>query len=174
MGARSGIGAADGDQLPVRVAEVDQSQRVGLLRQHSAGKNQIGPGNIVARSRLSIAVDEARRPAGRQHRSDGDQAQRGRRTANSHKIARFGKAPERVRDEKRIEHQYVAAARRVHGSSQTRFPVYLGTSRFILQLWRTSQTEQLIAVAASRLPFKCLFDQNLLRRTAAPYMWVMN
>jgi len=133
MGARSGIGAADDDRLLVRVAKVDQPQRVGLLRQHSAGENQIGPGHIVARDRLGIAVDEARRPAGRQHRGDGDQPKRRRRTANSHKIARFSKAPERVRDEERIKHEYVAGSRRVHGYSPRRFPVHLGTSHFILQ-----------------------------------------
>jgi hypothetical protein len=148
MGARSGIGAADDDRLPVRAAKVDQPQRVGLLRQHAAGENQIGPGNIVARDRLGIAVDEARCPACRQHRGDGDQPQRRRRTANSHKIARFSKAPERVRDEERIKHEYVAGSRHVHGSSQRRFPVHLGTSYFILQPCVTSQGEQLIALAA--------------------------
>ena len=38
----------------------------------------------------------------------------------------------------------------------------------------TSQTERLIALAARRLPFKCRFDENLLRRSTSPYMWVMN
>ena len=43
----------------------------------------------------------------------------GRRYA--HKAADFSKAPERVRDEERIKHEYVAGSRRVHSYSQTGF-----------------------------------------------------
>ena len=62
MGTRSDAGPADGDGLSPRVAEVDDVERVALLRQHAAGKDQIGPVEVAVGQFLGVAVDQPNRP----------------------------------------------------------------------------------------------------------------
>ncbi|MEY9897892.1 hypothetical protein ABIA44_002066 [Bradyrhizobium sp. USDA 329] len=116
VGARGGIGTADDHRLASGAAELDQAQRVGLLRHHPAGEHDVGPGEIVVAERRRVAIDQPDRPALGQHRGDGDQAQGGGRALDAHHFAGFAKAPEGLCREQRVEHQHVAGTRHVHGT----------------------------------------------------------
>ena len=55
-------GSANGDRLAARMAEIDDFQRIALLRQHAARHHEVGPGDILVGQFLGIAVDQAHRP----------------------------------------------------------------------------------------------------------------
>ena len=68
MRRRRRPGAADDDGLAARTAEIDDIERVVLLRQHAAGQDQIGPIEVVVAQLLGVAVDQPQRPRTRQQR----------------------------------------------------------------------------------------------------------
>ena len=101
-------GAADDDRLAARAAEIDDVERVALLRQHAAGHHQVGPVEVVVAQFLGVAVDQPQRPGRRQQRRDRDQAERRRRIFGAEDFARPPEIPECVRIEPRIDQKRVA------------------------------------------------------------------
>ena len=108
FGRRGDAGAADDHRLAVPVDQVDQHQRVGFLRHHPAGHDHVGPGKIRVGQFFSIAVDEPDVPMLRQHRRDGDEAERCPRVFRADDLAGRPVVPERVGGEAGKHEQDVA------------------------------------------------------------------
>ena len=62
VGTGADCGPADGDGFSARTAEVDDVERVDLLRQHAASHDQIGPVKITVRQFLGVSIDQPNRP----------------------------------------------------------------------------------------------------------------
>ena len=58
--------AANDDRLSASVTEIDDIECVALLRQHPAGKDHIGPIDVVVGQFFGVAVHQPDRPGGRQ------------------------------------------------------------------------------------------------------------
>ena len=105
MRARRDVRPADHDRLAARMAQFDQAEAVGLLEEHAAGHDHVGPVDVGGREVFGIAVDEPEFPVLRQQRGDRDQAERGGRIARADELAGSRVAPERIRHELRIDEQ---------------------------------------------------------------------
>jgi hypothetical protein len=67
------------------------------LHSHAADKGKVSPSQVFAGQLGHVDVDQALRPARRQHRGDCQQAQRWRGGVSAHEPQRVFEAPERVR-----------------------------------------------------------------------------
>ena len=111
--ARHGVGAADRHRLAAPATHLDDLERIVFLRQHPAGHDEIGPGEVGVGQLFRVAVDEAQIPRRRQQRGERDQAERRRRAARPPNIADRLQVPERIRIELR-KHQERVRARSRH------------------------------------------------------------
>ena len=112
MRRRCHPGAADDDGLAARAAEIDDIERVVLLRQHAAGEDQIGPVEVVVAQFLGVAVDQPQRPKTRQQRRQRDQAQRRRRIFGAEEFSGALEIPKGIRVE--VEDRSKARCRPLH------------------------------------------------------------
>jgi hypothetical protein len=108
MGKRRDAGAADGDGFAVGAAEIDDVERVALLRHHPAGEDQIGPAQVVVAQFLGVAIDQPQRPGRRQQRRKRYQAERWRRIFGAEDFSGPGEIPKGVRIETRVDQKRVA------------------------------------------------------------------
>ena len=108
MRRRCHPGAADDDGLAARTAEIDDIERVVLLRQHAAGQDQIGPVEVVVAQLLGVAVDQPQRPKTRQQRRQRYHAQRRRRIFGAEEFSGALEIPKGIGVESRIDQKRVA------------------------------------------------------------------
>ena len=102
---RSHARPADHHRLAPRPAQIDDFDRVEILRQHAAGHDQVGPFEIAVGQRLGVAVDQPNGPFRWQQRRDGDQAERRGRVFRAEEFAGRREIPKCFRTKAGVNHQ---------------------------------------------------------------------
>jgi hypothetical protein len=107
-----GAGTADHDRLAACATDLDDLERVVLLRKHASRHHEVGPCEVVVGQLFGIAVDQADSPGGWQQRCHRDQAERGSGVAGTENFAGCREVPECTPGKARVDHQHVGCARR--------------------------------------------------------------
>jgi hypothetical protein len=109
LGGARGVGAAHHDGLAGRLHGLDDPEGVGLLGQHAARHDQIGPGEVGRVELLDVAVHQPNPPALGEQRRHRDEPQRGCRVPGAQELAGGLVVPERGPPETRVDEQDVPA-----------------------------------------------------------------
>ena len=88
--------SADADRQLARPAQLDDLQRVELLRDHAASHDEVGPVEIGLRQVLGVAVDEPELPIRGQQGGERDEPERRSRASRPPDLADGPKTPEGV------------------------------------------------------------------------------
>ena len=104
-------------RLAARMAEIDDLQRVALLRHHAAGEHQVGPVQVIIGEFFGVAVDQPQVPWTRQQRCNCDQTKRRGRATRPEQFAGFPKVPKCIHGKARIDQQGFGYALAIEGIS---------------------------------------------------------
>src|ERR1700733_6689186 len=97
------------------MGDVDETKEIGLLIEHAADHDEIGPIEIGVGQIFGVAVYEPYVPFLGEHRCDSNQAERGGRIPGADELAGLAIIPKRIWNEKRVNHQ--DAARTYHSAA---------------------------------------------------------